>query len=395
MATDSEFQTPPQNPAELEKTLNTATAAVEDLDLNETTNGKATEPDQHVNGVKPIESDHVPLQPVVTASADLGLPHVSAEGLVVKTPLSKPMENVKPAAKPALTAEQGKKYDTLLEKVSTWTEVPESSAKGAKSQPLEEYERMFLTRECLLRYLRATSWKLDQAETRLRNTLIWRREYGTDKHTADYISPENETGKQVILGWDIDGRPCCYLRPSKQNTEKSDRQIEHLVYMLERTIDLMPPGQEMLALLINFSETKSGQNATLAQGKQTLNILQNHYPERLGRALVTNVPFLIWGFFKLITPFIDPITREKIKFNEDMGLHVPREQLMKESNGDVEFEYDHSLYWPALTKLCQIKREAYRERWERAGKRVGEYEMYLRGGDQKPLIEIEKVASQN
>ena len=95
-------------------------------------------------------------------------------------------------------------------------------------------------------------------------------------------------GKQLILGWDFHGRPCHYMNPSKQNTPRSDRQIEHLVFMLEREIDLMVPGQETLALLINFAETKSGQGASIGQGRQTLNILQNHYPERLGRALVTN-----------------------------------------------------------------------------------------------------------
>jgi hypothetical protein len=78
------------------------------------------------------------------------------------------------------------------------------------------------------------------------------------------------------------------MSPSKQNTPRSDRQIEHLVFMLERVVDLMVPGQETLALLINFAETKSSQGASLGQGRQTLNILQNHYPERLGRALVTN-----------------------------------------------------------------------------------------------------------
>lgn len=330
---------------------------------------------------------------IETLTADLKLPTSASDASVVDTPLGKPLDKIKPATRSTPTSEQLNKYKSLLALVSAWTEIPTSSTKDAKSTPLEDHERMFLTRECLFRYLRATSWKVDQAATRLKNTLVWRREYGTDKFTADYISVENETGKQVILGWDNDGRPCCYLRPSKQNTERSDRQIEHLVYMLERTIDLMPPGQEMLALLINFAETKQGQGATLAQGKQTLNILQNHYPERLGRALVTNVPWVIWGFFKLITPFIDPVTREKIKFNEDMKIYVPREQLMKEANGDVNFQYDHKTYWPALTKLSEAKREAYRERWVASGKRIGEYELYLRGGEQKPLVEIEKAAS--
>jgi hypothetical protein len=147
---------------------------------------------------------------------------------------------------------------------------------------------MWLTRECLLRYLRAAKWSTTDAINRLLSTLTWRREYGLVTFTPEYISPENETGKQTIMGYDNEGRPCHYLNPSKQNTKRSDRQLHHLAFMMERAIDLMAPGQETLALLISFSQTSSGQGASLAQGRETMSILQNHYPERLGRALVTD-----------------------------------------------------------------------------------------------------------
>lgn len=327
-------------------------------------------------------------------SLSMNLPHSAKDGLV-KTPLDTPLDACKPTVRPALTADETTKYNTLLATVSGWTEVPDTLSNASKKAPLTDSERMFLTKECLLRYLRADKWNLAQAETRLRNTISWRREYGVERFTPDYISPENETGKQVVMGWDTEGRPCQYLRPSKQNTPRSDRQIEHLVYMLERTIDLMPPGQETLVLLINFAETKTGQGVSLTQGKQTMYILQNHYPERLGRALVANVPFMVNGFFKLIQPFIDPLTRVKIKFNEDFGLYVPREQLMKEAGGEVNFEYDHTSYWPSLNKLCDIKRQQYRERWEKAGKHIGESEVYLRGGDARPVSEETSTAQSN
>lgn len=218
---------------------------------------------------------------------DLALPRSAADG-VIKKPFAAPLESVKLILRPQLTTDQEKTYDALLQLVSSWTELPTTSAKGAAESPLTDSERLFLTRECLLRYLRATSWNLTQAETRLKATLGWRREYGVEKLTSDYIEIEGRTGKQLIQGWDINARPCHYMNPSKQNTARSDRQIEHLVFMLEREIDLMVPGQETLALLINFAETKSGQGASIGQGRQTLNILQNHYPERLGRALVMN-----------------------------------------------------------------------------------------------------------
>ncbi|PYH75929.1 CRAL/TRIO domain protein [Aspergillus uvarum CBS 121591] len=319
---------------------------------------------------------------------ELELPMSAADGLIQK-PFARPLETAKPTPPAQLQPDQQAKYNEVFKTVSEWTALPTTSAKNSPTAALADSERMFLTRECILRYLRASKWNVSEATTRLQRTLTWRREYGVEKLTADYISIENETGKQVILGYDIEGRPCLYLIPSKQNTETSDRQIEHLVFMLERVIDLMGPDQETLALLVNFKETKSGQNASIGQAKQTLNFLQNHYPERMGRALVINMPFLINGFFKIITPFIDPQTRQKLKFNEDLRQHVPPEQLMKSMGGDVEFRYDHATYWPTLNQLADQRRAAYKERWIQGGKRIGEFENYLKTGTSPSLAQSE------
>lgn len=90
--------------------------------------------------------------------------------------------------------------------------------------------------------------------------------------------------------------------------------------------------------------------------------------------------WIVQGFFKIILPFVDPLTREKLKFNEDMSQYVPKEQLMKGYNGgELDFEYDHATYWPALTKLCEEKRNEYIKRWEAGGKQIGETEDYLKG----------------
>jgi hypothetical protein len=203
------------------------------------------------------------------------------------TPIAYPLDSAIVPATPELTTEQQSKYETVLETVKSWKEIP--STKG-KEGPVTENEIFWLTRECILRYLRATKWNTADAEKRLLATLTWRREYGVEDLTGDHISPESETGKQFIVGWDIAGRPCHYLNPGRQNTEPSPRQVQHLVFMLERVIDIMIPGQETLALLINFKTSKTRSNTApgLSQGREVLNILQTHYPERLGRALIIN-----------------------------------------------------------------------------------------------------------
>lgn len=60
----------------------------------------------------------------------------------------------------------------------------------------------------------------------------------------------------------------------------------------------------------------------------------------------------------------------------------------------MQFEYDHSIYWPALIKLAAERRQAYQERWVRGGKRVGESEAYLKGGVEKSISEAESPTAQ-
>ena len=205
---------------------------------------------------------------------------------IIKTPFLHPSEVSTAPTPPTLTPAQSTKYDSLLSTVASWATIPTASTANSPTTPITDAEQMWLTRECLLRYLRASKWALPDATKRLLASLVWRREYILPEHTAEYFSEENSTGKQVIFGWDVATRPCLYLNPGRQNTPRSEKQVQHLVFMLERTIDLMGPGQETLALLINYKEAMNGPKT--GQARQVLNILQSHYPERLGKALVIN-----------------------------------------------------------------------------------------------------------
>lgn len=106
-----------------------------------------------------------------------------------------------------------------------------------------------------------------------------------------------------------------------------------------------------------------------------MDILQTHYPERLNAALILNVPFLIQAFFKMIGPFIDPVTRNKMKFNpkpvED-GL-FKADELVQESGwgGSRNFVWDHEKYWPQLVHMCAEIRAKQIARWRKLGARVG------------------------
>jgi hypothetical protein len=128
---------------------------------------------------------------------------------------------------------------------------------------------------------------------------------------------------------------------------------------------------------------------------EVLNILQNHYPERLGLALILNVPWLVNMFFKLIQPFIDPVTRNKMKFNPKVnfrcdinflwgqrlthtlkkvvkdGIFTPDMVLSDWTDEGRKFEYIHEKYWPALVEMCNERRKQQMEGWRQLGGDVG------------------------
>lgn len=283
--------------------------------------------------------------------------------------------------------------------------IKEKSNANTKRIPLSPDEKAWITRECILRYLRATKWIVKDAIDRIEGTVAWRREFGIDHIvddsenivTPELIEPECLTGKEVVLGFDNDNRPCLYLKPGRQNTKNSFRQVQHLVFFLERVIDFMPSGQDSLALLIDFkqhpeiaSEVETSKIPPLSVGRQVLHILQTHYPERLGKALLTNIPFLGRAFLRLIYPFIDPLTRQKLVFDAEFSDFCPREQLDKEFNGLVDFNYNHKVYFPALVKIAAARRAKYMERFTKFGGVVGLSEVDLRGDLDELTIPVGK-----
>ncbi|EIW63841.1 CRAL/TRIO domain-containing protein [Trametes versicolor FP-101664 SS1] len=208
--------------------------------------------------------------------------------------------------------------------------------------------------DTMVRYMRAAKWNLEDAKRRLKDTMEWRRDFKPDLIAPDEVRIESETGKIILNGFDIDGRPIIYMRPGRENTETSPRQLRHLVWCLERAKDLMPPGQESVTIIIDYKSTTLRTSPSVSIGRKVLNILQNHYVETLGRGLIINLPFLLNFFFKGITPFLDPITRDKMRFNPDLSELVSKEQLDADFGGDFEYEFEPTSYWEQIVTACKI-----------------------------------------
>ncbi|GMK58952.1 hypothetical protein CspeluHIS016_0603940 [Cutaneotrichosporon spelunceum] len=264
-----------------------------------------------------------------------------------------PREGITVTKKWTYDDEQLKKIEQLKEYTATLL-LPESD-------PYYVWEKRFLEDVGThARFMRAAKWNVENGKKRIKSTIEWRREFRPELIEPDDVAIEAETGKIVISGFDKDGRPLVYMRPRHENTETSPRQIRHLIYVLERAIDICPEGQDQVSIIVDYKQATSNNTPSVSTGLQSLNILQHHYVERLGRGLVVNMPWWINAFFSAIQPFMDPITRDKIRFNPKLVELIDADQLDREYGGDYNYAFDKDVYWPAVTNFCNIAEDGTR-----------------------------------
>ncbi|CAG8677476.1 16405_t:CDS:2 [Funneliformis caledonium] len=227
-----------------------------------------------------------------------------------------------------------------------------------------QIERDWTTDACLKRYLRAAKWNLTDAKKKIKDSLAWRREYKPSEIDPKLVEFEAVTGKQHLNGFDKDGRPILYLRPGLENTSPGPDQLRFIIFNFESAIKIMPDNVENIVIIVdfNFNNCSARNSPGLGVAKEFMNVLSSNYPERLGYSMIINAPWYFWGFFKLLSPFIDPVTKNKIKFvdiknpskvTQDSSWVNPSDfilenQLESEYGGSNLFEYHHETYWNAL-----------------------------------------------
>ncbi|KAF8779837.1 hypothetical protein HU200_002102 [Digitaria exilis] len=198
---------------------------------------------------------------------------------------------------------------------------------------LSRKSALYCSDASIARYLIARNWDVKKATKMLKKTLKWRSEYKPDEirwvspffftYAAlkeviviihDDISDEAETGKIYRSDYfDKSGRSILVMRPGCQNTKNANGQVKYLVYCMENAILNLPQGQDQMVWLIDFAGFNLG-NLSIHVTKLTADVLQGHYPERLGVAILYNAPKFFEPFWKMASPLLEKKTRNKVKF---------------------------------------------------------------------------------
>ncbi|XVE70267.1 hypothetical protein DITRI_Ditri10aG0058700 [Diplodiscus trichospermus] len=78
-----------------------------------------------------------------------------------------------------------------------------------------------------------------------------------------------------------------------QNITSVDNQLRHLVYLIENAILNLPERQEQMAWLTDFTGWTLSTSVPTKLARDTINVLEKHYPKRLAIAFHYNPPRIL------------------------------------------------------------------------------------------------------
>ncbi|TKY73718.1 Random slug protein 5 [Spatholobus suberectus] len=172
------------------------------------------------------------------------------------------------------------------------------------------------------RFLRARSLDVEKASAMFLKYMKWKRSFVPN----GYISPSEiaediAQGKMYVQGIDKKGRPITVAFAAKhlQNKNRGDGFKRYVVFALEKLCSRMPPGQEKFLAIADIKGWGYA-NSDIRGYMNALSILQDCYPERLGKLFIVHAPFMFMTVWKIIYPFIDDNTKKKIVFVENKKL---------------------------------------------------------------------------
>lgn len=184
----------------------------------------------------------------------------------------------------------------------------------------------------LLKFLRARDFKVKDAFTMLKNTVLWRKEFGIDGLVEEDLGGiEQDLDKVVFMsGFDKEGHPVCYnvygefqnkelYQKTFSDEEKSQKFLRWRIQFLEKSIIQnldFTPGAVCTIVQVNDLKNSPGPlKKELRQAtNQALSILQDNYPEFVAKQVFINVPWWYLTFNRMISPFLTLRTKSKFVF---------------------------------------------------------------------------------
>ncbi|KAI5679457.1 hypothetical protein M9H77_10407 [Catharanthus roseus] len=191
------------------------------------------------------------------------------------------------------------------------------------------------------RFLRARDLDIEKASALFLKYLNWRREFVPNGTISPSEIPNDIAHNKLFMqGQDKLGRPIVVVFGGRHYQTSLEEFKRYVTFCLDRICARMPSGQEKfvsIADLVHWGYTNSDVRGYLA----ALSILQDCYPERLGKLFIVNAPSIFMTAWKVVYPFIDSKTKKKIIFVENKKIRstllndIDESQLPEEYGGKL------------------------------------------------------------
>lgn len=222
----------------------------------------------------------------------------------------------------------------------------------------------------LLRWLRARDFDVAKAERMYRRNLEWRKENAVDDILKSYEFPQ--LVKENFPGGAVhpckDGRPM-WIIPGGIDLKAFVTTLTpavmqyHVIYMLEYIESLTrlsrgPEGEELEThyLVLDIDKFRLRQLYNWQAVKcltDTLQIMEDHFPECLQKCLVINAPSFFPMLWKMVRPFLTQRTADKV---EVFGKEGWKETLLRIVDADcLPVRYGGNMMGPGNDPRCQHK----------------------------------------
>ena len=128
---------------------------------------------------------------------------------------------------------------------------------------------------------------------------------------------EDDMKKQicVVRGHDKGNLAILTVFARTASGASDDAFLYLMLHVMERataaTESLSMASHEKIMVVLDFGTFDSSVAPSWKASKSVAKMLQDHFPERLKRLVVLDPPFWIKAMYKMVSPFLDPLTKKK------------------------------------------------------------------------------------
>jgi len=199
----------------------------------------------------------------------------------------------------------------------------------------------------LTRYLVEHLWNVDAVKLLIINDKNWRRDFNVAGLKVNSVYETAKSGKCFYTGLrDKLGRPIVVFRAAKHDPNSDFLEtLKLVVYVIERALEDLNGDVQDCVLVYDLRdwERKQTDNRTV---KLLLEMVQAHYPARIGLLLVVSAPWYFRVVFKVIRPWLGQDLIQKVHIYgevDEMGKWIAPDQRLPEWAGSADYDLNRWL----------------------------------------------------